>query len=407
MARKRHNSGASALDRAMAQRGFRREGMGGNTSAFRRVDGDGTEHLVILAGSQGDAPSTMRDAVELHVQRSYGDPSERHFASVAELLRALDAQNRPLQARASFMVSRAQAGGSVTTEQGVSFTHLGVLAYVDVFDTDGALVDGGLALYGIPEEGAGPLFVSSADFDALADGRLHTVDGVFYPRARWAEPGEQDRAVVEAGPKDNAWRKHARGEVMPRAHWQWVWPNGAKGEVFTLPAAIRTEEQMRANHALVARKLAMAADFDGPRSASLRSTLRKAGRLKPLYRPKLDVEIFPQRFLGGGGREEIVGWRVREEGEHLGDFNLVTLAPRAAATFFGRAPRKDNGARFIIAPSRATGVTRATAMDLPAARQAAARLSMDGRAFTIYRGTRQECELGAAVAEYQHGRPTS
>lgn len=206
------NAVPSQIARHLAEHGFRYESMGGNTSGFRRVDGDGTEYVVILADSQGHAPSKMTDAVDLFTAPRRAEMTERRYASVRELLHALEALDRPLQARASLMYSRAQAGGSVTTERGVSYTGLQLLSYVDVLDTGGAPVGGGLALQGIPEEGVGPLFVSSADFDQLADGRLHTVDGVFYPRARWAVPGEQDRAIVpSAAPQPDDPKHNGRG----------------------------------------------------------------------------------------------------------------------------------------------------------------------------------------------------
>lgn len=243
--RRPSNAVPSEIARHLAEHGFRHESMGGNTSAFRRVDGDGTEYVVTLADSQGHAPSKMTDAVDLFTAPRHAEMTERRYASVRELLHALEALDRPLQARASLMYSRAQAGGSVTTERGVSYTGLQLLAYVDAIDANGAPVGGGLALQGIPEDGVGPLFVSSADFDQLADGRLHTVDGVFYPRARWAEPGEQDRAIVAAATADTAPAPKRNG-VQPLVHgvqYPADWPSF--GRLIVDEALVRLEAAMR------------------------------------------------------------------------------------------------------------------------------------------------------------------
>lgn len=103
------NAVPSQIARHLAEHGFRHESMGGNTSAFRRVDGDGTEYVVTLADSQGHAPSKMTDAVDLFTAPRRAEMTERRYASVRELLHALEALDRPLQARASLMYSRAQA----------------------------------------------------------------------------------------------------------------------------------------------------------------------------------------------------------------------------------------------------------------------------------------------------------
>lgn len=77
--------------------------------------------------------------------------------------------------------------------------------------------------------------------------------------------------------------------------------------MFSLPATLRTEQDMRKHHRLVVRGIAQGADWMHP--------------------PKPErIEIRPHRFILGRTRDadEITGWFVTEDGEALGEFDLVS-----------------------------------------------------------------------------------
>jgi hypothetical protein len=93
---------------------------------------------------------------------------------------------------------------------------------------------------------------------------------------------------------------------VERLYWQWSWRGGEKGRVFSLPATLRTERDMRQHHRLVVRGITQGADWMHP--------------------PKPErIEIQPHRFILGRTRDtdEITGWSVTEDGEPIGFFDLV------------------------------------------------------------------------------------
>lgn len=95
---------------------------------------------------------------------------------------------------------------------------------------------------------------------------------------------------------------------VERLYWQWSWRGGEKGRVFSLPATLRTERDMRKYHRLVVRGITQGADWMHP--------------------PKPErIEIQPHRFILGRTQDadEITGWSVTEDGEPLGFFDLVRL----------------------------------------------------------------------------------
>lgn len=88
--------------------------------------------------------------------------------------------------------------------------------------------------------------------------------------------------------------------------WQWSWRGGEKGGVFSLPATLRTERDMRKYHRLVVRGITKGADWMRPPAPER-------------------IAIQPHRFIHGRTRDtdEITGWSVTMDGEPLGYFDIV------------------------------------------------------------------------------------
>lgn len=110
-------------------------------------------------------------------------------------------------------------------------------------------------------------------------------------------------------------------------YWQWSWRGGEKGRVFSLPATLRTERDMRQHHRLVVRGITQGADWMHP--------------------PKPErIEIQPHRFVLGRTRDtdEITGWSVTEDGEPIGFFDLVrSHRPNPSRPVQPRMPRLTRG----------------------------------------------------------------
>ena len=132
-------------------------------------------------------------------------------------------------------------------------------------------------------------------------------------------------ALLADARKNPSWRKRAPAGVgAPRVCWRWINAGGYAEKEFFLPASIRTEAQMREHRDLLLRKIEVASDMIAPRSATLRKSLRSAGRYVSMRRPSFGlVEILPRVRRVGYGVDEVIEWDVLDDGEKLGSFHFV------------------------------------------------------------------------------------
>jgi len=139
-----------------------------------------------------------------------------------------------------------------------------------------------------------------------------------------ANPSRRRAGVADAR-KNPSWRKRAPAGVgAPRVYWRWINAGGYAEKEFFLPASIRTEAQMREHRDLLLRKIEVASDMIAPRSATLRKSLRSAGRYVSMRRPSFGlVEILPRVRRVGYGVDEVIEWDVLDDGEKLGSFHFV------------------------------------------------------------------------------------
>ena len=109
-------------------------------------------------------------------------------------------------------------------------------------------------------------------------------------------PRAKDRAIAKRGDSSS-----------PTLLWQWTWRGGEKGGSFSLPATLRTKQDMRKHRNAVIRKIADAADMMATPALFSR------------------IEILPHRSVLGQSpdKDEITGWYVTDDGEAMGYFDLV------------------------------------------------------------------------------------